>query len=103
MCFCNRDHTRALNFFTTAHAATREGHASAALHMGIMYLNGYGIDEDVDKAEMLFQFALEKGEPDAEQAMQLLAEKRQQQQQQQQQQQETSLDSSFSGAEGTEV
>ena len=100
MCFCNGDHAKALNFFTTAHAATRDGHASAALHMGIMYLNGYGIDADADKAEMLFKFALEKGEPDAEQAMALLAEKRQQEQQQQQ---ENSLDSSFSGAEGTEV
>ena len=68
--------------------------------MGIMYLNGYGIEEDESKAEMLFNFALEKGEPDAEQAMELLENKRQQQQQQQQ---ETSLDSSFSGAEGTEV
>jgi TPR repeat protein len=99
VCFCNRDHAKALNFFTTAHAATPEGHASAALHMGIMYLNGFGIEEDVDKAEMLFKFALEKGEPDAEQAMELLASKRAQQQQQQ----ETSADSSFSGAEGTEV
>jgi TPR repeat protein len=71
--------------------------------MGIMYLNGYGIEEDESKAEMLFKFALEKGEPDAEQAMELLENKRQQQQQQQQQQQETSLDSSLSGAEGTEV
>ena len=69
--------------------------------MGIMYLNGYGIEEDESKAEMLFKFALEKGEPDAEQAMELLENKRQQQQQQQQE--ETSLDSSFSGAEGTEV
>ncbi len=99
MCFCNRDHAKALNFFTTAHAATPEGHASAALHMGIMYLNGYGIEEDVEKAEMLFKFALEKGEPDAEQAMELLASKRAQQQQEQ----GTSADSSFSGAEGTEV
>jgi len=107
VCFCNRDHTRALNYFTTAHAATREGHASAALHLGIMYLNGYGVDEDASKAEMLFKFALERGEPDAEQAMVLLAEKRlqqqQQQQQPQQQQQQASPDSSFSGAEGTEV
>jgi TPR repeat protein len=60
-----------------------------------MYLNGYGVEADTEKAEMLFKFALEKGEPDAEQAMELLAEKRRQL--------ESSLDSSFSGAEGTEV
>jgi hypothetical protein len=95
VCFCNRDHAKALNFFATAHAATAEGHASAALHLGIMYLNGYGVEADVEKAEMLFKFALEKGEPDAEQAMELLAEKRRQL--------ESSLDSSFSAGEGTEV
>ena len=60
-----------------------------------MYLNGYGVDADVDKAEMLFKFAMEKGEPDAENAMELLAQKRLQL--------EGSLDSSVSGAEGSEV
>ena len=95
VCFCNGDHAKALNFFTTAHAATPHGHASAALHLGIMYLNGYGVDADVDKAEMLFKFAMEKGEPDAENAMELLAQKRLQL--------ESSLDSSVSGSEGTEV
>ena len=99
VCYCNCDYAKALNFFTTAHAATPEGHAASALHMGIMYLNGHGIEEDASKAEMLFKFAIEKGEPDAEHAMELLAKKRLQQQHPQ----DSSLDSSFTGAEGTEV
>jgi TPR repeat protein len=60
-----------------------------------MYLNGHGVDEDIEKAEMLFKFAQDRGEPDSECAMELLASKRLQK--------ESALDSSVCSAEGTEV
>jgi hypothetical protein len=66
--------------------------------MDIMYLNAYGIEIDAIKAKKLFKFAIEKREQDAEHAIELSANKRLQQQHRQ----DSSLDSPFSGAEGSE-